>query len=316
MPDSDEKWHPARLAIFVLLALLIYLGLFLWSDRVLETHSNRNPFFRISQADQHADWIVLGSSHALPLGFEGVPAKVQDVTGVDTLTLAVAGGGPAISRLVAERYFTDHDADGVLVVLDSFAFLDPRWNEQRLGDADFLPKIPADLQNIKVFTQAISRGLPIETVLAYATGFARINDHSRFAPDRWDAESRFDGTPRPSDAADAARISYLYPAPPSLRTVEQSIADIEAVIDLARSHGAQIALLYPPLPARFRARMPDMSTIETKLAAAAGRLGVRVFDHRTLIPDPRFYFDTDHLNRPGIELWLTKGMGDIFRSVE
>lgn len=316
MPGSDDRWHPARAALFLAVFALIYLGLFLWSDRVLETRSDRNPFFRILQADQHQDWIVLGASHALPLGFEGMPTMIREVTETDTLTLAVAGGGPAVSRLVAERYFADHKADGVLVVLDTFAFLDPRWNEARLADADLLPKIPVDLQTLPIFARAIPRGIPAGTVLAYATGFARINDRTRFEPDRWDAEAKFDTAPRPSDAADAARISYLYPAPPSQGTVERAMADIEAMVGLARSHGAGIVLIYPPLPDRFRSRMPDMSGIETRLAALAGQLGVPVFDHRTLIPDPRLYFDTDHLNRAGVEHWLANGLGDILRRSE
>ena len=316
MPDSDDNWHPARLAVFLAVAALIYVGLFLWSDRVLERRSDRNPFFRILQADQHTDWIVLGASHAMPLGFAGVPDMVRDVIGVDTLTLAVAGGGPAISRLVAERYFADRDADGVLVVLDTFTFLDPRWNAARLADADILPKIPGDMRTVRALAQAIPRGLPVGTVLAYAAGFARINDRTRFEQDRWDAEARFDSAPRPSDAADAARISYLYPAPPSLETVERAFSDIEAMIRLARAHGARIILVYPPVPDRFRSRMPDLSTIETRLAAQAGRLGVPVVDHRSLIPDPRLYFDTDHLNRAGVELWLVNGLGNILHHLE
>jgi len=316
MPGSDDSWHPMRLAVFVLLAVLIYLGLFVWSNHILEPRSDRNPFFRITQAKPHTDWIVLGASHALPLGFEGVPTMVRDVSGADTLTLAVAGGGPAVSRLVAERYFADHDADGVLVVLDVFAFLDPRWNEARLADADILPKIPADLQTLRVFIRAISRGLPARTVLAYATGFSRINDQSRFETDRWDAEARFDSAPRPSDAADAARISYLFPDIPSEATVERAFADIEAMVRLARSHGTRIVLVYPPLPERFRTRMPDLSDIETRLAAEAGRLGVSLIDHRTLIPESRYYFDTDHLNRAGVELWLVNGLSSILHPSE
>lgn len=313
MLDSEERWRPVRIFGFVALAALFYSGLFVWSDRVLEAQGDRNPFFRIAQAGPQTDWIVLGASHALPLGFDGVPSMVRDASGSETLTLAVAGGGPTVSRLVAERYFADHEANGVLVVLDSFAFLDPKWNEARIGDADVLPKIPADLRTLDVLTRAIPRGLPVQTVLAYATGFARINDRTRFDADRWDAMSRFDSAPRPSDAADAARIAYLFPGPPSRTAVDRSMADIEAIIGLARSHGARIALVYPPIPARFRSRMPDLPEIESRIAAMAARLDASLIDHRPLIPEPRFYFDTDHLNRTGIELWLAAGLGEIFR---
>ena len=130
MPDSEERWAPKRIAGFLALALLLYAALFLWSDRILMAHGERNPFFRILKAPDRTGWIILGASHALPLGFDGVPDMVRDTTGEDTLTLAVAGGGPAVMRLVAERYFADREADGVLIVLDAFAFADARWNEE------------------------------------------------------------------------------------------------------------------------------------------------------------------------------------------
>lgn len=313
MPASEDNWRPDRIAGFLALGLILYAALFLWSGRVLEAQAERNPFHRIAQAPLQSDWIILGASHALPLGFEGVPASLRAATGRNTLTLAVPGGGPAVSRLVAERYFADHEAGGVLIVLDAFAFADTRWNEDRLADPDILPKIPADAQTLRVLLRAIPRGLPVGTVLAYATGFARINDRTRFEPDRWEAEARFDSSPRPSEAADAARVAYLYPEPPSEHMIDRGLADIEAVIALARSHGARVVLVLPPLPERFIARLPDVPGLEPRLAALAGRLGVPLVDHENLIPDGRFYFDTDHLNRAGVALWLELGLAAILR---
>ncbi|WP_102108035.1 SGNH/GDSL hydrolase family protein [Oceaniglobus roseus] len=314
MPDSEEPWRPRRIAAFLGLGLLLYAGLFLWSGRVLETHGDRNPFFRIAHAPERSDWIVLGASHALPLGFANVPETLRTATGRSTLTLAVAGGGPAVTRTVAERYFADRGAAGVLLVIDAFAFADPRWNAARLGDADLLPKIPADLRTLAVLARAVPRGLPLPVFLAQAAGAARINDRTRFRPDRWEAEARFDTAPRPSDAADAARIAYLYPGPPSEAAIAQGLADTEAVIRLARRHGARVALVFPPLPDRLRARLPVIPGLDARLADLAARLDVPLLDHGALIPEPRFYFDSDHLNRAGVALWLERGLAALLGS--
>lgn len=311
MPVSDERWRAGRIAAFLALAFVLYTALFLWAGGLLRDHGDRNPFFRIEEAERRTDWVVLGASHALPLGFAGVPEAVREATGKDTLTLAVAGGGPAVMRLVAERYLADHKTDSVLIVLDTFSFGDERWNEGRVDDTDFLPKIPADRRTLAVLWNAVSRGLPPETFLAYATGFARITDRTRFRIDRWESEDRFDTAPRPSEAADAARIAYLYPGPASQIAVERGLADLEALIVLAQDHGADVTLVLPPLPDRFRSRMLDMPAVEAGLKTIAERLGVPLLDHAGLVPEARAYFDSDHLNRTGVGLWLERGLADV-----
>lgn len=316
MQGSEDRWHPVRVIGFLALGLMLYVGLFIWSDRVRETHAGRNPFHRITQAPIQSDWIILGASHALPLGFDGIPTSLRAATTQSTLTLAVPGGGPAVTRLVAERYFADHEAGGVLVVLDAFTFADPRWNEDRLGDNDILPKMPTDPLTFRVLLRAVPRGLPVGTFLAYATGFARINDRARFETDRWEAEDRFENTSRPSEAADAARVTYLYPDVASEASIQRGLADIEALIALARAKGARIVLVFPPLPERFQTRLPEIPDLQPRLAALAGRLGVPLIDHQGLIPDAQFYFDTDHLNRSGVQLWLERGLGPILQGEE
>ena len=100
------------------------------------------------------------------------------------------------------------------MVVDRFTFLDERWNAGRIGDADVLPKIPADRRTLAAFVRAVPHGLPTGALAAYATGFARINDHDRLKRDVWEAGAQFHTSPRPSPAADAARLDYLYPGPP------------------------------------------------------------------------------------------------------
>ena len=313
MQDSEDMWHPFRIAAFVAIGLAIYAGLFVWSDRNLRNHAYGNPFYRISVAPEHSDWIILGASHALPLGFSDIPDLVLDRTGKRIETLAVTGGGPNTWRIFAERYFTDRTADAVLIILDDFGFADARWNGRRLGDTDILPKIPADFQTTAVLASATGQGVTVGTFAAYATGFARINDQTRFDIDRWGGEDKFDAAPRPSDAADQARIAFLYPGPPDQEAISRGLADLEAVIRLAQSKNALVVVLRPPLPDRFRTRLPELPGFEGRLLSLLGAHRVPLHDFSTLIPEAHFYFDTDHLNRKGVQAFLDTALGELLR---
>lgn len=296
---------------FLAIGVALYVTLFLWSDANLRRHATQNPFLRIATAPAKVDWIILGASHALPLGFSDMPEAIRQKTGQTTLTLAVTGGGPFLTRLIAERWFADHSAGGVLIVLDDFGFADRRWNEARLADSDVLPKIPADRTTAALLAHAVPRGLPWKTWAAYATGFARINDRTRFAPDAWDGEAKFDSAPRPNAAATAARIAFLYPGPPDPEALDSGLADLAALIELAEAKGAWLVIVRPPLPQAFHSALPSVPGFEPQLALLSRRLAVPVIDHAALLPDARNFFDSDHLNRAGVAAWLDAGLRAI-----
>lgn len=310
MQDS-ERWHPSRIALFLLIGSIIYAGLFLWSDRLLRSGAAQNPFLAIASAPARVDWLILGASHAFPLGTADMPEVIEARTGQSTQVLAVTGGGPFLLRLMAERWFADHESRGLVILLDDFGFADRRWNEDRLADDDLLPKIPADVVTSRVLFRAIPRGLPWQTWFSQITGFARINDRHRFAPPSWSAEGRFDSSPRPSAAAIRSRVAFLYPETTDSASVSAALHDLEAVILLARSNGARVVLLRAPLPEAFRAALPEVPGLASGLTLLNQRLDVPIVDHSLLVPDQQFYFDTDHLNRRGVMRWLDLGLAGL-----
>ncbi|WP_140849147.1 SGNH/GDSL hydrolase family protein [Paracoccus sp. FO-3] len=314
MPGSDDTWRPRRILAFLAFGAIIYSALFLWSDATLRQHGRQNPFLRIATAPERVDWIILGASHALPLGFADMPEVLRDRTGQGTLTLAVTGGGPFLMRVIAERWFADHQTRGVLIVLDSFAFADRRWNEDRLADSDVLPKIPADRVTVATLWAAVPRGLAWQTWVAYVSGFARINDRTRFAPDSWEAEAKFDTAPRPNAAATKARIAFLYPGPPDPAAMGRGLQDLQALIQLAQARGARVVIVRPPLPEPFRQALPALPEFEARFAALAADHAVPVHDFSTALPETRNFFDADHLNRTGVLRWLEAGLADLLRA--
>lgn len=312
MPGSSpERWRPGRFAAFLALGLLLYLGLMLWSEHLVRRTGDRNPFFRIESAERSQGWLILGASHAMPLDFAEIESRIEARAGKRILNLAATGTGPFVWHLVAARFFRDHEAAAVLVVIDAFAFRDRRWNEDRIGDSDLLPRIPWDPATLSVLATALEEGLPPATFADYLTGFSKINNADRMRPDIWEAEQEFDRSPRPSDAAGRARIAYLYPGPPDPAAEDAAFAQLGALVQLARANGAEVFLIRPPLPDRFRELLPEEEAFSHRLRAFADDNGLPLEDMSRLLPEPRFYLDPDHLNRAGVEAWLEQGLNRV-----
>lgn len=308
-------WRPDLIALFVLIGAVIYGLIFAAAEGLTYRYGDRNPFFRILTAEaRQFDLVILGASHAMPLGFKGPRRQIEQATGASTLTLAATGAGPFVQRLIAERYFTDHKARAVLIVVDSFGFTAPTWNEDRIGDADLLPRTPWDAALLRLFWRATARGLPFATVADYASGFSKINTRDRLTPDTWEGEAKFTRSARPSALADRQRIEYLYPAVPNDATLARYLQDLVAVIRLARAEGARVVVVRPPVPARFAALIPHKDVFAERLSGVLAPEGVKVHDFSNLLPDPNVYFDTDHLNETGVGQWLDMGLLDLLNA--
>ena len=308
MPASDDRWPIGRIAAFLGIGLALYLALLLAAGTHVRTGAEGNPFLTIQRAEPAQDWLILGSSHALPLSFGSSEARIEADTGTRILNLAVVGSGPFVWHLVAARFFGTHRAERVLIVVDGFAFRDRRWNAPRPGDRDLLPATPRDRATASVWVQAVARGLPLGILADYLTGFSTINGWLQPRSGDWIGAAGFERAPRPSDAADRARIAYLYPGPADPQATERAWGELAALVDLARAMGAEPVLLRPPLPERFRRLLPDEGDFSARLARFATERAIPLHDMSDLLPESRFYFDPDHLNRAGVEAWLDRGL--------
>ncbi len=306
LPDMPAlTLHPARILGFVALGLVLYALLFAGSEFLLRRMAENNPVHRIMTAEAGGqDWVILGASHAMPLDFDGFGDEIARATGRRVLNLAVPGTGPLYHRFIAERFFATHRAEGVLLVVDSFAFYSAQWNEDRFADSDLLSRTPFDGRTLLLYTRYLRLGIDPRALLDYATGFSRINNRERFSPDRWEAEDNFDRAPRPSSHADRERIDYLYPQSPDAVALARYLDHLTQLIRLARANGAEVVVIKPPVPDRFAALLPQEADFDTALTLRLAAEGVRFHDFTAVLPEPQFYFDPDHLNRPGAERFL------------
>lgn len=307
--------RPGKTALlFVAIGLVLYAGTYYAAERLMYRTGDANPFFKIATAgDGPYDWVILGASHAMPLDFEDFNTQMERATGRRILNLAAPGAGPLYNRFVLEHFLARHRTANLLYVLDSFAFYSPTWNEERFADARLLRRTPIEPALARRFLDyGMHEGVDALAVLDYVSGFSKINNRERFRRDVWEGEAQFGRRHRPSAAADRKRIDYLYPAPaPDPAVFERYREVFVALIAAARQAGVRVVVVKMPVPARFHGQLPGESAFDDAMTQLLESQGARFHDFSLAMDEPRFYFDTDHLNRAGVTAFLADHLGAI-----
>lgn len=301
---------------FLTIGLGLYLALWALSEAIVYRSGHDNPFFKIATADRtHYDWLILGASHAMPLAFDDVETRLESSAGVSIINLALQGVGPLYNDVVLERFVRDHSASGLVYVVDSFAFRSAQWNADRLADADLLARTPFDLGVARrLLAESGSGDLPLQAPLAYVTGFPKINNPDRFSLDLWDSVTLFDRRYRPSSTAAAERVAYLYPQGSENPAVLEHYLDVfDGLLDRAEAAGMSVLVVKLPLPSSFVARLSGEADFDAALAEKLASRGLTLLDFTDRMPDPRFYFDSDHLGRQGVEALATEILVPLLR---
>jgi hypothetical protein len=287
---------------FIGIGLLIYAGVYFAAERLMYRSGHSNPFFKIATTDVKAfDWVILGASHAMPLDFADFNGLMQDETGLKIINLASPGTGPLYNRFVLERFLRDHTAKNVLYVADSFAFYSRTWNEDRFGDAKLVRATPFDPATAWLLLQYSRReGVDPRALADYMTGFSKINNRDRFQKDVWEGELQFDRVYRQSAVAVKSRIAYLFPDSGRETGLARYMTGFAKLLELAERQNIRVIVIKMPTPAQFRALLPNESAFDEAMMAAVKSRGIGFSNFSAELDEPRFYFDTDHLNRAGV----------------
>jgi hypothetical protein len=105
---------------------------------------------------------------------------------------------------------------------------------------------------------------------------------------------------RPSATATRSRIAYLYPQPPDPAARSRYLEAFKALIVLARQHDIRVVAIKMPVPSQFLDRLPDEAEFDAAMSQLLVSQQVAFYDFARAFDEPRFYFDTDHLNRAGL----------------
>ena len=117
--------------------------------------------------------------------------------------------------------------------------------------------------------------------------------------------------PRATPPAETGRISYLYPEPADPDTVTGYLDTLLSLFDEAHAAGMDVVVVKLPLPEAFRDALPDEAAFDARLRAGLDPRGIRYLDLSAELSDTRYYFDTDHLNRSGVDALYTGYLRDL-----
>ena len=131
MTPTDESRSAAtelgtfgrRAAGFVLIGVVLYVGLYVASERIIAEYAQRNRFYMVQTAPQaRYDHVILGASHAAVFDYRDMNVRLEAMTGTRILNLSIVGAGITVNRLLLDYFLTEHHTDSVVYVLDSFGF--------------------------------------------------------------------------------------------------------------------------------------------------------------------------------------------------
>lgn len=303
----------ATIAAFLALFVTLYAAVATVAEWRLGQEEAQSAMQKLHAAQgARIDWIVLGASHALPLAYGGVPARLEAETGQTMAILAEVGAGPLYSDFVLRQALFDLQSKHVLYVADSFTFHSSFWNEQRIADRKLLRTTPWRATTLGTMLDVVvSNGVAPRALVDYAAAFSKLNPPDRFPQDDWRGAENFERVFRPSRHATKARIDYLYPEPADNAILDQYLDVLENMIVRAQASGLEITVVRPPVPAAFRQALPGEAAFDTALRARLFALDVPLHDLSAALDDPALYFDTDHLNRDGVALLYERYLKSI-----
>ncbi len=289
--------------LFVAIFLLLYAALAVVAERHVGRAGQESAFQKLlANRGRQVDWIVLGASHALPLAYGDVPARLERRTGQSMLVLADVGAGPVYSAFVARQAVRDVRPASVLYIVDPFAFQARDWNAGRVEDRTLLRRTPLRAITARLMAGMVLReGVAPSALADYLTAFSKLNPPRRFETGGWEGAAAFDRRARPSRHAVQSRIEYLYPEGAGIAQARPALASFTRFVDAMQARGIRVVALRLPLPAHFREALPDTAAFQAELRRRLDARGVPFHDLSAAFDDPALFFDTDHLNREGVD---------------
>jgi hypothetical protein len=299
-PPSDFRLFLSRAGLFVLVGLVLYAGVYAASEGLIHKYGRQNRFFMVKTAPRvDFDYVILGASHSAVFDYRDLNARLEEMTGSTILNLSIVGAGIRVNRLLLDYFLVAHRTRSLVYVLDSFSFYSREWNEERLADARLFHRAPFDPALARLLVGAAKPSIALD----YITGFSKINNPDRFAPDvRPEEGARFERTYRPIAQLDQQRIEYLYPdasGAAAIASRDRYLAELGDLIRLANARGVRVLVVRPPIPARILRIIPGEAEFDAALGDLLERNGVMLHDFSRVANDDKFFYDTDHLNLAG-----------------
>jgi len=311
-----KRWQ--RSAAFAVILLVLYAATYYAAERTLVygAEHNDNRFFRVETLPEASyDYVVLGSSHALPFDFGGMNQELERRSESHIVNLASAGGGVVPNRLLMDYFLQKATTHNVIYVVDSFAFYSSEWNEARLNDKELFAQAPFDPTLVGLLASYVLSGrMGPSPALDYLSGFSKINNPHDRTSTITALEGWFDRTYKSTDRERAKRIDRLYLDGTDGATRDRYLDMFIDWISSLQERDIEVIVLKTPIPEVFYDVLPNEAAFDEVLAGRLNEAGAPFYNFSQVNNDPSYFFDTDHLNRTGMESFLENHLADLLRT--
>jgi hypothetical protein len=295
--------------VLAVISLVLVAGVLALRATTFREVDPANPLARtVNSAPQATDVVVLGASRAATLGFPEIRELVERNTGRSVTVLATDGYGILPNALLLDVLLRKTHPQTVVQVVDTFALLSPRWNEDQLESGNLYAHSPLDDDILEVLKQD-----PLTSGKTYAymlgLGGEKGSGEARAAEMRSPVD--FDRTHVPNEQLDAHRVAELY-GDSRAELIAGYVSRLGGMAQAARGAGSEFLLLFMPVPPHFSARLPEAHyAVIRQIRDMAEQLDLCVLDHMDVLPGEENYYDTDHLNRTGAERYASGLLAEL-----
>jgi len=303
-----------RVLLFTVIGLILYAGVYWWSETLVYKYGEENRFFKVKDADFiEYDYVILGSSHAMPFTFKDMKEQIQQKTDTKVINLSMPGAGVVLNRLIIEYFLTRHKTKNILYVLDSFIFYSRMWNEgERIEDVDLYRRAPFDPVLARLLlSYSVKRGVNIKVALNYISGFVKINNHDRFKPDIPEDEESFEKNYEPTERVDKERIDYLYPEEVNKDLFNKYIQEFIQMIEYLQSEKIEVMVIKTPLRKEFYELIPNEEWFNNEIKEVLDKYDVAFYDFTLVCNKEEYFYNPDHLNREGMLCFLENHLKEV-----
>jgi hypothetical protein len=145
----------------------------------------------------------------------------------------------------------------------------------------------------------------------YLTGFSKVNNQDRYKRDISELELRFRKRYNPTVEEIQKRIKIVAQGALDDKAFYHYLPRFIDQIEELKSKGVYIIVAKPPLPKRFYDALPNEQIFDSRIKEVLAQKQVPFYDFSLAIPDYKYYFDTDHLNRTGVQLFFNNYLKEV-----
>lgn len=268
---------------------------------------------RLVRGELPAEILILGSSRAwVHFDCTAVEARTEK----SCFNLGLDGSTLLMQNAVFQSYLAHHAAPSVLVLaldISSFTKTDDRyWIERYLPHLNQYPilKVLADLD--PVYWR--HRLIPLYTAGVFGAEYAEKGMLLFFQPQDFPGKERqgFRAVERDWDEAAAHAVIKRLPVGPDFVDAK-ALAAFDSILKTAHRSGARVFVVYPPAHESVARRVTNQNEILNFFHEAARVRGAQFLDYSAsfLIHDKAYFYNPQHLNRQGAELFSDRFSEDL-----